>query len=194
VTGPAHGTLGAVNQGIGTVTYTPAHGFIGTDQFTFMASDGTNASTPVTETVTVQPPPRPTISRLRQSARKWRRGHKPAKISRKRTPPIGTTFSFVLNETATVKFTFLVPEPGRKVGRKCVARNAHNVQRRACTRLVVTGSLRFTGHAGTDRVYFDGLLPHHKRLALGSYVLEIVATNAIGQKSATKTVKFTIVA
>ncbi|HEY0481863.1 MAG TPA: Ig-like domain-containing protein [Kofleriaceae bacterium] len=48
---PAHGTLGAV---IGSrVTYTPAPGFVGSDAFTFTASDGLASSAPATVRVTV---------------------------------------------------------------------------------------------------------------------------------------------
>ena len=41
---PAHGTL--VDNGDGTLTYTPDTGFIGTDSFTYTASDGTDPSNP----------------------------------------------------------------------------------------------------------------------------------------------------
>jgi hypothetical protein len=51
--GPAHGTLGSINQGRGTVTYTPAAGFTGTDSFTFRANDGAANSAPATATITV---------------------------------------------------------------------------------------------------------------------------------------------
>ena len=37
--GPQHGTLGAIDQARGVVTYTPAAGFAGTDTFTFRADD-----------------------------------------------------------------------------------------------------------------------------------------------------------
>jgi 6-phosphogluconolactonase (cycloisomerase 2 family) len=50
---PAHGKLGAINQGAGTVTYTPAKGYSGSDSFTFEASDGANTSGPATATLTV---------------------------------------------------------------------------------------------------------------------------------------------
>ncbi len=43
---PAHGTL--VNNGNGTLTYTPQSGFIGTDSFTYTASDGSANSNQAT--------------------------------------------------------------------------------------------------------------------------------------------------
>ena len=48
---PAHGALSAVVAG--TVTYTPAAGFAGTDAFTYTASDGQATSAPATVTITV---------------------------------------------------------------------------------------------------------------------------------------------
>jgi DNA-binding beta-propeller fold protein YncE len=56
--GPAHGTLGPVATGTGTVTYTPAAGFAGHDSFTVAASDGTNSSAPAKVSITVVPRPR----------------------------------------------------------------------------------------------------------------------------------------
>jgi beta-glucosidase len=53
VAGPARGTLGAVDQDRGTVSYTPAAGFRGTDTFAFRASDGAADSAPATATITV---------------------------------------------------------------------------------------------------------------------------------------------
>ncbi|MFC5450589.1 Ig-like domain-containing protein [Paenibacillus aestuarii] len=50
-TGPAHGTLGPVSGS--TVTYTPAPGYLGTDSFTFIATNGTVASDPAVVSITV---------------------------------------------------------------------------------------------------------------------------------------------
>jgi DNA-binding beta-propeller fold protein YncE len=61
VTAPGKGTLGVIDQAAGTVTYTPAAGFTGSDSFAFQASDGTNESGPssVSLTVTAPAPPPP---------------------------------------------------------------------------------------------------------------------------------------
>jgi Ca2+-binding RTX toxin-like protein len=53
VSGPASGTLGAINQSAGSVTYTPNAGFTGTDTFTFRANDGAANSNVATATITV---------------------------------------------------------------------------------------------------------------------------------------------
>jgi hypothetical protein len=116
VSGPAHGTLGAIGS---TVTYTPAAGFTGTDSFTFAASDGTNASVPVMATVAVGSPPGVTpapvppafITRATQSHRRWHEGKHG-----------GTTFSFTLNEAARVTFAFT--QRNHKLGRLAVTGHA----------------------------------------------------------------------
>jgi Glycosyl hydrolase family 3 C-terminal domain/Fibronectin type III-like domain/PA14 domain/Bacterial Ig domain/RTX calcium-binding nonapeptide repeat (4 copies) len=53
VAGPAYGRLGVVDQARGTVTYTPAAGFRGTDTFNFRASNGAADSAPATATIKV---------------------------------------------------------------------------------------------------------------------------------------------
>ena len=51
--GPARGTLGAIDQGAGRATYTPRAGFSGTDSFTFVGSDGGATSSPATVNLSV---------------------------------------------------------------------------------------------------------------------------------------------
>ncbi len=55
VSGPLHGSVGAVDPATGTVSYRADPGFSGTDQFTFSASDGSLGSSPSTATVVVDP-------------------------------------------------------------------------------------------------------------------------------------------
>jgi hypothetical protein len=55
VSAPAHGTLAAVNQAAGWVSYTPQPGFSGVDRFTYQGSDQGGASNVATATVTVRP-------------------------------------------------------------------------------------------------------------------------------------------
>jgi hypothetical protein len=49
--------------------------------------------------------PPPSVQNARQSATRWREGNQLARITREKTP-IGPTFSFSLNEQATVSFSF----------------------------------------------------------------------------------------
>ncbi len=146
VSGPAHGSLGAVGS---TVTYTPANGYTGTDSFTFDATDGTNASAPATVTITVGAPAAPSlgtpraaaahVTKFSQSHRRWREGKHG-----------GTTFSFNLNETARVVFTFTQPNHERILGRLTVA-----------------------GHSGRNRRAFNGLINRHTKLKPGTYTVTI---------------------
>ena len=53
VTSPSHGTLTLTNNG--GFSYTPSVGFIGTDTFTYRASDGATVSAAVPVTITVRP-------------------------------------------------------------------------------------------------------------------------------------------
>lgn len=55
--GPAHGTLGAVDQAAGTVRYTATAGYAGGDAIVFTGSDGTNGSAPATMAITVTATP-----------------------------------------------------------------------------------------------------------------------------------------
>ncbi len=55
VSGPSHGSL--TLQTSGAFTYTPTHGFQGTDIFTYQANDGIASSNVATVTITVKPKP-----------------------------------------------------------------------------------------------------------------------------------------
>ena len=101
------------------------------------------------------PPPQvpllaPRITAAHESASTWRLGGKLARISR-RKPPIGTTFSFALNEPAAVRFAFTRRSTGRRVGRRCVAKSRRNARHKACARTVPAGTLSFSGHAGSEQ-------------------------------------------
>ncbi len=56
VSQPAHGTV-SLDTGTGQFTYIPAHGYSGTDSFTFKANDGTLDSNNATVTLTISAPP-----------------------------------------------------------------------------------------------------------------------------------------
>jgi hypothetical protein len=137
-------------------------------------------------------PLRPVITAARESNRVWRAGNKLARIS-KRKPPVGTTFSFNLNERASVRFAFTQDMSGRKLGGRCVAQTKANRGKRACRLTLTRGTLSFTGHPGTNKIAFQGRLSRSKKLPPGTYTLRIVATNAAGQRSSAAQLKFTIV-
>ena len=138
----------------------------------------------------------PVVSNARQSASKWREGSSLAKASRKarkRRPPVGTTFSYTLNEAATVHFAFTQPAGGRKVGKQCVAPAKRYRHRHKCTRTVTIATLGFAGHVGKNTVRFQGRVSRSKRLKPGRYTVAITAKNAAGQVSAPQKLTFTIV-
>jgi hypothetical protein len=124
--------------------------------------------TPPSPTVPPGPSP-PVVQNARQSAARWREGNRLARISRAKTPT-GTTFSFSLNEQATVTFSFAQSAGGRKVGK-----------------------LTFAGHPGTDKVAFQGRISPKEKLKPGRYTVAITATNSAGMRSLPQSLSFTIV-
>jgi hypothetical protein len=134
------------------------------------------------------------LSGLSETAKIWREGNSVARISakkKKKKLPLGTTFSFSLNRSASVRFTFTQPAGGRKVAKKCVAQTNKNKKKHRCTRTVTAGTLTFSARAGTNKVRFEGLISKHKKLKPGSYTLQVTAT-ASGERSTTRTLHFTI--
>ncbi len=183
-------------------SYTPAAANVGhqlscAETVTYPLLEVTTSATSAPITVVASPatttvvPPR--ITTAHQSSSRWREGGKLARISRKK-PPIGTTFSFSLNEQASVSFAFTQQVPGRRVGRNCVAQTKKNRRKHACKRTVTAGTLSFTGHTGTNKVVFQGRVSSSKKLKPGRYTLIITATNSVGAHSAAPTsLTFTIV-
>ncbi len=134
----------------------------------------------------------PALSHVRQSASRWLEGSGVAIISARRRLPVGTTFSFRLNETATVSFAFTQAVPGRSVNHRCLAQTRRNAHRRRCTRAAIRGTLSFTAHSGANKVRFDGRLSRRHKLAPGTYTLAISATDAARQRSTTRQLTFAI--
>jgi hypothetical protein len=92
---------------------THASGAPGTDTVTLAASDALGNATSSTYTITVTKAPAglapPTITGFKQSHRVWRSGNVVARLStshHKQKIPVGTAFSFSLNEQATVTLCF----------------------------------------------------------------------------------------
>jgi uncharacterized repeat protein (TIGR01451 family) len=102
---------------------------------------------------------KPTLTHVSQSHKTWRKGSKLAHLARKKAkkPPVGTTFSFTLNESAKVTFAF---EQGHKT----------------------RGTLSYNAKSGKRKVSFDGKLSRSKKLKPGSYTVVITA-NATGLTS-----------
>ncbi len=136
----------------------------------------------------------PILSRLSETARRWREGNALAQISRspkRRILALGTSFSFDLNEASSVTFTFEQVLSGRRVRKTCLAQTRRNRHERRCTRTLYAGTLTFSADAGTNTVRFEGLLSRGRRLALGGYTLQVTAS-ARGEHSTAQTLHFTI--
>jgi hypothetical protein len=141
-------------------------------------------------------PHAPVITGASESARTWHEGSALPQISKRKhrkKGTVGTTFSFSLDQQAMVTFSFTTQETGRKVGRSCVAKTRKNSKRKACKRTATAGLMSFPGHAGTNKVVFQGRVSAAKKLKPGRYTLVITASNSAGQQSAPQQLSFTIV-
>lgn len=179
--------------------------------FTVTATDnaGLRSTQTATYTVTAPPPsqslcplgqrgapPRcqgpPTISKLRQSHRTWRAGTRLATMSRTHGVPIGTTFSFTLDQRARLLFAFARHAAGRKVGRRCVAPTRGNRARRSCARPVPAGMIALAGRADASKLFFQGRISRARTLKPGVYTLALTAINAADQRSKPHELTFTV--
>ncbi len=139
-------------------------------------TSGTTTTTGTTTGTTPTPPPpllAPRLSRVRQTHSSW------VERSAVRTgAPVGTTFSFNLNEPALVTIEFTVYRQGRVVHGKCVAHAPkHHAAAKCGYPAGHVGSLVHHGTVGANRVSFDGRPAGTKgRLAPGDYGAVITAT------------------
>ncbi len=132
----------------------------------------------------------PLVTGFSESATKWRLGSALPHIS---STPVGTTFAFTLNEPANVAVTFLQLLPGRRSSGHCVTPSRGNRRKPRCQRHVVAGSLAFAGHAGSNKVRFQGRLSRSTRLSPGSYTVSVTARDSHGPGTLTRSLAFTIV-
>jgi hypothetical protein len=134
---------------------------------------------------------KPAVSALAQTATRWRRGGKLPHISRAGVP-VGTTFSFSLGEATNASFAFSRHASGRRVGGRCVAMTPRNVSKRRCARKLAVGGFSLPGHAGANKVAFQGRLSKAKTLRPGTYTL-LVSTPSAGPAAPSQSLTFTIV-
>ncbi len=122
---------------------------------------------------------KPSLSSVSQARKVWREGSKLASLAAAKRPPVGTTFTFTLNEAAKVTLTFQRKSSRQKPGKKP----------KFVTK--VAGQLSFVGHAGVDKVSFQGALTSTKRLAPRKWTVVISASTSAGTTQVSR--KFTIV-
>jgi hypothetical protein len=93
----------------------------------------------------------------------------------------GTTFKYVLDQTAGVLIEIQQKLAGRKQGKNCVAVTKRNKHAKACTRWVKVRYLVAGAHAGSNSYKYRGRVgPANKVLTAGSYRVELVARNGNG--------------
>jgi PKD domain len=126
------------------------------------ATNALGESTTATRTIVIAAAP--TLTRVAQSHRVWRR---PGSSAHGRPRPVGTTFSLALDERARVRLA---------------------VSRVVRGRLVRRATIAFAGRAGVNRRRFAG-----RRLTPGRYVVAVTATDAAGRVSRTALLRFRIV-
>jgi hypothetical protein len=181
------------------ISFTFAPTALGPDAATLtLASNSASTPMPVTLSgtgVAVLPSPRPSVlslTNVAQSNSTWFLDNNLARITTKRRPPVGTTFSLHLDRPAKVQFSFTQRITGRRAGSRCVAVSRTNRRKPRCTLVVTRGTLSFNGHAGTNRVAFGGRVSRVTKLRPGHYTLVITATDSAGHHAKPHALTFTM--
>jgi CSLREA domain-containing protein len=137
----------------------------------------------------------PLLTAARVTNRTWAvdpRGAREVQATARRRVKRGTTFVYSLSEDARVVFALERKAKGRKVGRRCRKPTRRNRGRKRCTRFVRAGSFAHQSVLGTNRRKFSGLIGRRK-LGPGRYRASLVATDAVGNRSAPKRLGFKVV-
>jgi hypothetical protein len=106
----------------------------------------------------------------------------------------GTTFRWTLSEPAATRIQIQLERKGIKVGKRCrVAKPGVKVPRsKRCTALQSKGTLRRSGKQGRNTAAFSGRMGK-RALKPGTYRAVFSATDAAGNRSAAKRLRFRIV-
>jgi IPT/TIG domain len=164
------------------------------DRYTFAAPASTSIATPGAGGPAAVPV-KLAVSGFGESASKWRRGSSQPRISSAGgRSPVGTTFSFSLNEAAAVSLEFSRLVPGRRVGGRCIAPRPALSRKPRCKRALAAGSLPLSGHTGTNKVVFQGHLSRTRSLSPGTYEVTANGRDARGVQAVSRTLSFTIAA
>jgi PKD repeat protein len=168
VSGPAHGTLGPVDQASGTVAYTPAPGFSGADTFVFRAIDSHGASS-ATEVASVVVTPsvhasvsNPVISGVHLTLAAFKLG--------RHGPPHGAHVSYTLAVPTLTTFFVERRVAGVVRGGRCVRRSG-SAHGRSCTLFGrLAGKVTREDGAGRSDIALAAILKHF-HLRPGQYRL-----------------------
>jgi hypothetical protein len=133
------------------------------------------------------------VTHLAMNPARFRRGRHAATLSRANSVPIGTTISFQLSEAASVALRFERAQTGVLLGRRCAPTGKGHAKGRRCTRYTgISHPVVRTGHAGLNRVHFQGVLDGGARLAPGGYRLSLSASGNAGTVLAGQRPTFTL--
>ena len=113
-------------------------------------------------------------------------------VTAQRRPRRGTTFRYQLSEAGRVVFAIQRASAGRRAGGRCRKPTRSNRRRARCTRWVVVARFAQTGVAGANRKRFGGRIGR-RRCGPGRHRAALVATDAAGNRSATRRLPFRIV-
>lgn len=181
---PAHivSCAGPVASGASVNTST-----LGLHHFEVTATDSSDASASATPTYTVVAL-RAQVTDLRQAASRWIEA---ALRGSKTKTPVGTRFTFTLDQPAHVKLSFARSVAGRVKGQKCVAAALAAPHAQTCTNSVRAGTLAVAGEPGSNAIAFSGRTSSGQ-LPPGTYTVVVQATGLSGRPSAVATLLFTI--
>jgi hypothetical protein len=160
---------------------------LGRHRFTLTATDSFGVSSAVTVSYTVVAV-RPTIGGLRETASTWVERHGSGGRL-----PVGTTFTFSLDQAASVTLSFARSAGGRMAGGRCVAPPLATSSAPACTRRIGAGTLTIKAARGANGLRFSGRTSSGQ-LPAGSYTVVVRATGRSGQASVALSLQFTIAA
>ncbi len=104
----------------------------------------------------------------------------------------GVMFAIGLARAATVRLEITHPALGRMVAGACVAQTADNARKPRCTRVATVGTVRIHGHAGINRITFDGRTSNIPKLSPGHYRVTITLTDAAAHNSQPRSASFIV--
>ncbi len=103
----------------------------------------------------------------------------------------GTAITLRATEPGTVRIALVRLLPGRRVGTSCRKPARKLRKRKACTRAVAQGTLTRRAKGTTTKIAFTGRVGR-RRLAAGKHRASATVTDAAGNRSAARTVSFTV--
>jgi hypothetical protein len=184
---PTHGTVGAIDQATGTVLYTPAPGYGGSDSFRVQASDGTLSSGVGTVTITVSPGT-PVLSGLALRPASFRAAPSGASIATAKRHT-GATVSYRDSLSSRTTFTITTTKPGARSGKRCPPKKPQRPHgKKTCSRNVTLGSFSRSDKAGANTFHFTGRVKG-RALKPGAYRLT-ARPRAGGRTGKSVTVRF----